>query len=299
MKKFFVIGLLIWVSVLCAAQTRYALLIGIGQYPESSGWARIHGDNDIPLLKEKLLQSGFEDKNIKTLVNSEATYNAIVAELSNLSSKGRTGDIVYIHFSGHGQQVTDLNGDEEDGYDEAWVPYDAGKRYEIGVYEGDKHLIDDYLNNLFAMIRKSIGKSGRLIIVADACHSGSGSRGYEDDNDDIVYYRGTGDKLELPEDAIKNSYSPVPINWLFISACKDYQINFEYKDAAGNYYGALSYVISKDLEDLTASKYEAAIVRWRNSVKQNIKENLKGKIRMPLQELEYEGKPSTINDELF
>ena len=87
MRKFLVIGLMILESVLCAAQTRYALLIGVGQYPEGSGWARIHGDNDIPLLKEKLLQSGFEEKDIKTLVNSEATYDAIVTELGGQSGE--------------------------------------------------------------------------------------------------------------------------------------------------------------------------------------------------------------------
>lgn len=299
MRKFLSFFICILITALSIAQTRHALLIGIGQYPDGSGWTRIHGDSDIPLIQHKLLQSGFEGKNIHILVNSEATFNAIVAGLTDLAANAQEGDVVYIHFSGHGQQITDLNGDEDDGFDEAWIPYDAMKEYEQGVYEGEKHLIDDYLNQLFSEIRKSIGKSGRLIIVADACHSGSGSRGYNDEEEECLYHRGTNDKFKLPKGSVQPTYTPGPIDWLFISACKDYQINFEYRDSDGSYYGALSYVISKDESDLTKSKYESILLHWESDVKVHMKKHLKGKLTMPLQELEFEGRPSTYNDNLF
>ena len=35
------------------------------------------------------------------------------------------GSVVFFHFSGHGQQVRDKNGDENDGLDESIVPGDA------------------------------------------------------------------------------------------------------------------------------------------------------------------------------
>jgi metacaspase-1 len=34
------------------------------------------------------------------------------------------GDIVWIHYSGHGSRVRDVSGDEEDGYDSTLIPVD-------------------------------------------------------------------------------------------------------------------------------------------------------------------------------
>ena len=128
------------------AITKRALVIGIGDYPASSGWAKINGDKDIPMVEEMLTANGFSKTNIVELKNQQATCAAICRGFEDLITKSQTGDYVYIHFSGHGQQITDINGDEEDKFDEAWIPYDAGKKYEAGVYEGENHLLDDALN---------------------------------------------------------------------------------------------------------------------------------------------------------
>lgn len=130
-----------------SAQNKLALLIGIGQYPQESGWPTIHGDNDVTIIKDLLFDQDFKEENIFTLTNSTATKASITSTLEALRQKAKQGDIVYIHFSGHGQQVTDLDGDEDDHYDEAWIPYDARKKYEAGIYEGENHIIDDELNN--------------------------------------------------------------------------------------------------------------------------------------------------------
>ena len=34
------------------------------------------------------------------------------------------GDIVWVHYSGHGGRVRDVSGDEEDGYDSTLIPVD-------------------------------------------------------------------------------------------------------------------------------------------------------------------------------
>ena len=58
----------------------------------------------------------------------------------NLREKAfvKSGDIVYLHFSCHGQPVEDLDGDEKDGWDESIVPYDAWKKPISGIYDGKK-----------------------------------------------------------------------------------------------------------------------------------------------------------------
>ena len=93
-------------------QSRYALLIGIGDYPEDSGWNKIHGNNDISIIKSTLIRQGFSEDSIMQLIDSAATKSNILKAFDDLAARLRYGDVAYIHFSGHGQQVSDLNGDE-------------------------------------------------------------------------------------------------------------------------------------------------------------------------------------------
>ena len=173
------------------AQNKRALVIGIGDYPEESGWCKIHGDNDISIVTEMLEENGFEQ--VQILCNKAATKKGIIDALDNLAKKATLGDVIYIHFSGHGQQITDLDGDEPDGYDEAWIPYDACKDYSA-KYKGQNHIVDDELFDFLNQLRAKVGDKGKIIVVSDACHSGSGSRGDEDE--DVV--RGVQEKFEMP-----------------------------------------------------------------------------------------------------
>jgi metacaspase-1 len=91
-----------------------------------------------------------------------------------LIDKAAPGDICVFHFSGHGEQVYDNNGDEDDGYDEALVPYDAPMEYQPGI---EKHLRDDDFGLKLQNLRLKLGEAGELIVIVDACHSGSSTRG--------------------------------------------------------------------------------------------------------------------------
>lgn len=225
---------LLFLSVSMVAQTKRALVIGIGEQVDKS-WAKINGDKDVPLVQQMLHKVGYTD--IRTLVNKQATKAGIVSAFKMLTAQCAVGDIVYIHFSGHGQQVTDVNGDEgkKDGWDEAWVPYDAYLRYDEKRYKGEKHLIDDELNTLLTAIRNKIGDSGKLLVVVDACHSGDSSRG--DDIDETV--RGVKDEFVIPVKQ-RGTAQKAPERWLTLSACKDYQLNQEMKKPKA---GKLTYAL--------------------------------------------------------
>ncbi len=228
------------------AQTNRALFVGIDRYPQGSGWLEIHATNDYKLISFMLLQSGYKVGNIKALLNEKATKAVIVKELKNLAKESVPGDYIYIHFSCHGQQMADDNGDEFDGFDEALIPYDAQQKYEKGKYEGENHLRDDELEILLGDVRKKIGPKGNLIVVLDACSSGTGTR-YGDDDE---YIRGTN-KFFTPEKYVPK---PADINKLNLhlkhskflspitvfSACQPYENNSEciVNDV---YYGTLSY----------------------------------------------------------
>lgn len=208
-----------------AVAAKRALIIGLGEQ-EDIQWAKINGDKDVSYVREMLKSAGYAD--IRTLVNRQATKFAIVSAFKKMSDDCLPGDTVYVHFSGHGQQVTDVNGDEEDGWDEAWIPYDAFLTYG-GKDKGEKHLIDDEINKLLTNIRDKIGDEGKLLVVVDACHSGGSSRGgRQGDSEEDIVVRGAGDDFVIPcETKKKTQNAPAPERWITLSACKDFQLNQE------------------------------------------------------------------------
>ena len=249
--SFFIICLFcLFFAADCKAKNR-ALLIGISQYSPNYEWPAISGTNDIDLIKGVL-----KDFSIKELKNDQATCENIKKELERLVQQSKPADIVYIHFSGHGQPVEDYDGDEADGWDEAFVPYDAGDKYVAGVYEGDRHLIDDTLNGYLERLRTKLGPSGFLYVVIDACHAGEEYRGEEED--DEAPSRGSivgiskNDKFFV---AKLNNVKHYPIasesdksNIVMMEACRSYQVNREIK-RDDKFYGPLSYSIYLVLKD--------------------------------------------------
>lgn len=202
-----------------SAQTRHALVIGIGTYKDKN-WGNINGDADVKLVDELLASAGYKD--VTTLVNNKATKGAIVNAFRSLGKRCHDGDVVLVHYSGHGQQMTDKNGDEtKDHLDEAWIPYDAYRKY-CAQDRGDKHLRDDEIYGLLSDIRRKIGSNGKILVVVDACHSGDSSRG---NADEVI--RGVFDKFVIPGKVKTNAVRQHQEAWTTLSACKDYQINAE------------------------------------------------------------------------
>ena len=64
MKYFLVLLFLIIGLHTIEAQTKRALIVGIGNYPVESGWCKIHGDNDVPLIANALSGIWFSVNNI-------------------------------------------------------------------------------------------------------------------------------------------------------------------------------------------------------------------------------------------
>ncbi len=274
MGRLIAILVLCWACLLPVAGAKRALLIGISAYPKTQyqqlNWHNIHGANDVALLAATLKRQGFA---VATLTGAQARAAAVRKALKTLSAKSRPGDLVYVHFSGHGQPVEDRNGDEADGWDEALVPYDAGQRYVAGVYDGRHHIIDDELNGCITALRRRVGKEGCVYVVIDACHSGGESRGDETADDaDSVIVRGTNVGFsrsgkpfipridKRPVIAIPPGKNLAPA--CYLEACRAYQSNCEIR-VGGKYYGSLSYYVNQVLSRhrLTASTAWVETVR--------------------------------------
>lgn len=237
------------------AQNKLALFVGISDYPEyqieDASWSKIHGANDVQLISPLLAEQGFV---VTTLLNESATHEAIQNDLKTLENNVHQGDLVYIHLSGHGQAVEDEDGDEIDGWDESFIPYNAELNYREDGYHGENHLLDDELNDYLNSIRRKVGETGIVYVVIDACHAGSSYRGEEEE--DVVFVRGT----DIGFSKTGKTYAPrinrsgniritsekgmAPL--FMLESCRAYEVNIEIKQD-DTYYGPLSYYFSRQL----------------------------------------------------
>ena len=270
---------MLFLPICLFAQQKHALFIGISNYPQyentDASWAPIHGTNDVRLISPILEKQGFT---INVLLNEAATHRAIKNGFERLESDVQPGDIVYIHLSGHGQAVEDEDGDEADGWDEAFIPYDAERSYREEGYHGENHLLDDELNGHLNAIRRKAGENGIVYVVMDACHAGSSYRGEEEQ--DSVYVRGT----EVGFSKTGKTYTPrinrsgnvrietekgmAPIYML--ESCRSYEVNLEIMQD-GNYYGPMSYYISQQLLTMPMS----FDTNWIEEVRKNMDKDIR------------------------
>ena len=245
-----------------------ALIIGISRYPPENGWLPTHAKNDVKLMRQALVRQGFEPAAIRVIQDQQATKAGILQAIRQwLIDPSRPGDVAVFHFSGHGQQVYDKNGDEPDRYDEALVPYDApvDKR---GGYRGERHLVDDELNQIFKTLRARLGPTGNLWVNLDACHSGTANRSMSRSR----YFRGSTKAL-VPEGltaisaniAVPN-HSLSSNQWnlgheqvkslapmIVFSATNENQLNQEVQFSQGQYIGPLSYALHQSLSKFSSN----------------------------------------------
>ena len=135
-----------------------ALLIGcnyIGTQNELSGCI-----NDVENIQNKLKnQYGFNNILIMTDNTSKKPTKAnILNEIKVLLNNSKSGDKLFLGFSGHGTYTRDTSGDEKDGRDEMFVPLDF-------------NCISD--DEIKILINNNLKKDVTLFALLDCCHSGT------------------------------------------------------------------------------------------------------------------------------
>ncbi|KAF7594918.1 Ca(2+)-dependent cysteine protease [Aspergillus hancockii] len=92
---------------------------------------------------------------------SVPTKANILRAMQWLVKDAQPNDSLFIHFSGHGGRTPDLDGDEEDGYDDVIYPVD---------YRVAGHIVDD---DMHAIMVRPLQPGVRLTAIFDSCHSGT------------------------------------------------------------------------------------------------------------------------------
>ncbi len=147
---------------------RWALLIGIDQYPNfGSEWQLEGCGNDVAILQKTLSgRFGFTGDQITVLRDGQATRDGILAAMEALVQRTGEGDEVVFFYSGHGSQQPDgKEKDEADGKDETLVPYDSGR-----PPFKNRDITDD---EIYLWLLRLTAKMPYVTLIFDCCHSGT------------------------------------------------------------------------------------------------------------------------------
>ncbi|PBP20837.1 caspase domain-containing protein, partial [Diplocarpon rosae] len=145
---------------------RKALLIGINYFGQRG---QLRGCiNDVKNMSAFLHENfGYRRDDMVILTDdqqnpmSQPTKQNILRAMHWLVKDARPNDSLFFHYSGHGGQTKDLDGDEEDGYDEVIYPVDFRQ---VG------HIVDDEMHRIMVT---PLQPGVRLTAIFDSCHSGT------------------------------------------------------------------------------------------------------------------------------
>ncbi|KAI0397493.1 caspase domain-containing protein [Xylariaceae sp. FL0594] len=145
---------------------RKALLVGINYFGQRG---QLRGCiNDVRNMSTYLVEHfGYKREDMVILTDdqqnpmSQPTKQNLLRAMHWLVKDARPNDSLFFHYSGHGGQTKDLDGDEPDGYDEVIYPVDFRQ---VG------HITDDEMHRI--MVRP-LQAGVRLTAIFDSCHSGT------------------------------------------------------------------------------------------------------------------------------
>jgi hypothetical protein len=223
---------------------KLALLIGINKYKYSdpkNGFYNLHGCiNDIHRMRNLLIgKFGFKSDDVKLLPDDQATHQGILNAIQSfLRDQAKSGDIVVIHFSGHGSQASDPS--KINQLDETIVPYDSrDPQGKVSDITGDE--LATYVSELSA-------KTKFVTVILDSCHSG----------DLIGKGLRMGQARSIPPDTRKHPQN-IPQNaraiegfrrpnatFAFVAAARSDETAKEYT-VQGSTYGALTYFFTQEV----------------------------------------------------
>ncbi|MEO6712995.1 MAG: caspase family protein [Mycobacteriales bacterium] len=218
--------------------TKRALCVGVNKYPrpelelkgcvnDAKAWAS--------LLAEHF---DFAGSDVTLLTNAKATKKNVWRALQALVTQAKRGDVLVYSNSSHGTYRRDTDGDEH-LYDEAICPYDCDEAL----------LLDDELRELFDNLPAGV----RLTVIADNCHSGSGTRVAPDLTPDRRRPRFADPRLlGLPAiDDVRRTAKPrnesrseSSMHELLLSGCRADQYSFDAR-IDGAFHGAMSHTAAQ------------------------------------------------------
>lgn len=115
---------------------------------------------------EQLVQScGIPPQNITAMYDEQCTKESVSDLVRQVGAKCGPDDYFIFYYSGHGTNLQDVSGDEEDGQDEAFCFVTPD-----GQINFDSCMSDD---DFAALMTEALDPDVKIIILTDCCHSGT------------------------------------------------------------------------------------------------------------------------------
>ncbi|MDH5546465.1 MAG: caspase family protein [Gammaproteobacteria bacterium] len=195
-----------------AIAEKHALLIGVGAYPTRALTGPV---NDVNAVQKVLIKKwGFDPDKIDVVLDKEGTHDNIIRKISQLHSKTKKGDSIFIYMSGHGTSahdsgIQDVLSDNTKGLERV-LPTTSGAFIPVDVFSaGNREEIVDRLivgKRDLRPLFTALDESGRdVFVVIDACFSGNTVRSrYKVANtefrsmniSEVMSYKGLTDDLD-------------------------------------------------------------------------------------------------------
>jgi len=154
-----------------------ALLVGVGKL-DIPGNDLPSIELDLDRMHEMLNLMGFEDRQIHTLQDEDATSSRVIAEFNTWLRQGvQPGDRVVFYFSGHGSNIPDEHGDQDDNVSQVLVTHDVKFTHGKAGASLAGVLPDFRISQLLAAI-----PSRNVLFIVDSCHSGTVTRSFNLNN---------------------------------------------------------------------------------------------------------------------
>ena len=260
------------------APTRWAFVVGISDYinfDDVEGGDLPGAERDALAMRDVMIARwGFPEENVRVLLNHDATRSAIESGLREwLPANVRPGDQVVFYFAGHGSQVWDENGDEDDGLDETIAPAD------VDPLNADFDIVDETLGEWLNAL-----PTANVWYVHDNCNAGTGTRAVTPfararklarDPGDLPGAGGTG-RRALPGQAEDVSgFDLDDVNILEIGASQPNQAAvdayFEGTDGSDPFHGGAftTFLVQQRWRADAGTTYQEIFEQVRESLRQN------------------------------
>lgn len=263
--------------------SKKALLVGVNKYKYVRSLKGCV--NDVRNIADILTSFyGFSTNEIRTIVDESVTRDNLMQRLDWLIDNAQTGDSLFFHFSGHGSQVLDRDGDElDDNMDEILCLHDMDFR------DPNSYLLDDDFNDIIDRLPKGV----YLTVCIDSCHSGTATRDIGVLNSELqipqsdtkiqsrfikppadIDLRAYGKALnkrsmgsKIREDKqVSGVESSTKAKHILLAGCRDEQTSAD-AFIANDYNGAFTYYLCKALRSKRGIiTYEQLIENVRNSI---------------------------------
>jgi len=102
---------------------------------------------------------------VVVLYDNDMTKDNVIAKIKEVGARCEEDDYFIFYYSGHGSQVPDEDGDEEDGKDEALCTVGPGGKLAARYF-----LTDDEFSEV---VTESLDENVRIVLLSDCCHSGT------------------------------------------------------------------------------------------------------------------------------